>query len=319
MDDDTQDRARGALFGNAIGDALGVGAEFMTRDDIAHHYPDGLNDYADIVRDAFRSVWLPGEWTDDTDQMLCILDSLLEHGSVQPADIARRIHRWAADDGRGIGRTTATVVGHPGYLDQPEDVAHAVWQASGGTLAPNGGVMRTAVLGVWHWRSTAAVVADASRVCRLTHADPRCVASCVAVSLAVARLVAGASVDDAVGAAAMAGEGAWPGFGRWLDGVLQGPLDALELDDVETIGFTLKTAGAGFWALAHARSVGTGLRRVIHEGGDADTNAAVAGALLGARDGLSAIPARWVRGLHHGAALHERADRLLAMIGARPT
>ncbi len=316
MDDDAQDRARGTLFGQAIGDALGVGAEFMSREDIARHYPDGLNDYADIVRDAFRSVWLPGEWTDDTDQMLCILDSLLQHGRVQPADIARRIHRWAAEDGRGIGYTTATVLGHPDYLDRPQDVAHGVWQASRGTLAPNGGVMRTAVLGVWHWRSIQQVCIDARSVCRLTHADPRCVASCVAVSLAVARLVAGASVEDAIAAAALAGESDWPGFGRWLDGVLQSTLGDLALDEPQSIGFTLKTAGAGFWALAHARSVGTGLRQVIHQGGDADTNAAVAGALLGARDGLSAIPARWVRGLHQGAALHERADRLLSMIGA---
>jgi ADP-ribosylglycohydrolase len=48
--------------------------------------------------------------------------------------------------------------------------------------------MRTAIVGCLHGNDRAAVVADAERICRVTHADPRCVLSCVAVAVAVAVL-----------------------------------------------------------------------------------------------------------------------------------
>jgi Leucine-rich repeat (LRR) protein len=74
------DRIRGCIYGNAIGDALGLASEF-TRADMAKHFygylPGGIS-YADILRDDHRFNWIPGDWTDDTDQMLLILDSIFE-------------------------------------------------------------------------------------------------------------------------------------------------------------------------------------------------------------------------------------------------
>ena len=64
-------------------------------------------------------------------------------------------------------------------------------------------------------------------------------------------------------------------------------LEALDLDEGLNPGkesgteYTLKTIGAGFWALQHAQSYEDGILQIIHEGGNADTNAAVAVALLG--------------------------------------
>jgi ADP-ribosylglycohydrolase len=60
--------------------------------------------------------------------------------------------------------------------------------------------------------------------------------------------------------------------------------------------------------------VAEGVSRIVHEGGDADANAAVAGALPGARDGYSAIPAKWVVGLARESELRERADRLTGIL-----
>ena len=78
----TKEKIYEMLLGQAIGDALGLAAEGMSRDMVAATYPNGVNDYADIVQDEFRSRWLRGAWTDDTDQMLCILDSFLDKGTV---------------------------------------------------------------------------------------------------------------------------------------------------------------------------------------------------------------------------------------------
>ena len=49
-----------------------------------------------------------------------------------------------------------------------------------------------------------------------------------------------------------------------------------------------------FWHLRRGATVEEALVATVGKGGDTDTNAAITGALLGAADGLSAIPSRWV-------------------------
>ena len=66
------DRFRGCIYGQAIGDALGLGTEFMTDEDIAWKYPDGLHHYNQIFQDRHRKRWKIGDWTDDTDMMLSL-------------------------------------------------------------------------------------------------------------------------------------------------------------------------------------------------------------------------------------------------------
>ncbi|HBE18867.1 MAG TPA: hypothetical protein DEA78_04210 [Cyanobacteria bacterium UBA11159] len=69
------------IFGTAIGDALGFGTEWISKQQVTEKYPNGLHDYNQITRyqkSKGMEGWFPGDSTDDTDQMLCILDSLLE-------------------------------------------------------------------------------------------------------------------------------------------------------------------------------------------------------------------------------------------------
>ena len=185
------DRVRGGIFGQAIGDALGLGTEVMNAEEVGSTYPEGLGYYHQIIQDEHRQRWKPGEWTDDTDQFLCILDSLLEQRRVHLPDIARRIRQWALDSGRGIGSTTLKVLEMPEYDRFPDRAARYVWERSGGRSAPNGAVMRTAILGVWEHPHAERVDANAAAVCRLTHHDPRCVDSCRLVSNLIARALRG--------------------------------------------------------------------------------------------------------------------------------
>ena len=67
------DKFNGAIYGQAIGDALGLGTEFMTDEDISLNYPQGLKHYSEIIQDRHRSRWRKGDWTDDTEMMLCIV------------------------------------------------------------------------------------------------------------------------------------------------------------------------------------------------------------------------------------------------------
>jgi ADP-ribosylglycohydrolase len=310
-----QDRVRGVVFGQAVGDALGLGTEFLSKYEVNETYPGGLCDYGQIVRDEHRRRWLPGAWTDDTDQMLCILDSLLDLKRVDAGDIAARLLSWHQAGGMGIGNTVMAVLNRPEYLSDPHGAAAAVWRDAGCDLAANGAVMRTAILGAWGWRDHARVKANAEAVCRITHYDPRCVASCVAVCLAISRLLAGET--DMPSLLEQLEQDVMPYDARvytYLALVRHPDVAALELDEPEAIGYTLKAMGAGLWALNHANDFRTGLLNVIHEGGDADTNGAVAGALLGARFGFSAIPRPWIDGLGGRDDLEDRVVRLLEII-----
>ncbi len=175
-------RIHGILFGQAIGDALGLAAEGMSCSRVAATYPNGVNGYADILQDDFRRRWTPGEWTDDTCQMLCILDSLLQHRTVNPNDIAARFVGWFQHDGRGIGRQTYNILRMPQYAQRPYDAAEFFWKFSRYNSAPNGALMRTCITGIWDYRDEAAVFANTEKICRLTHFDPRCIGSCIIVA-----------------------------------------------------------------------------------------------------------------------------------------
>lgn len=100
---------------------------------------------------------------------------------------------------------------------------------------------------------------------------------------------------------------------EYMEMALQSDIAALSLDE-NGIGYTLKALAAGIWALIHPTSYRDGILSVIREGGDADTNAAIAGAVLGARCGFSGIPEEWVNGLLHKKELDSCVDRLIKML-----
>lgn len=87
-------RAKGCMFGQAVGDALGLGSEFMCKTEVEAYYPDGLTDYSQIWQDRHRRRWHKGDWTDDTDMMLCIANAIIETGKADPLVIARNFKGW---------------------------------------------------------------------------------------------------------------------------------------------------------------------------------------------------------------------------------
>ncbi|MCU0639466.1 MAG: ADP-ribosylglycohydrolase family protein [Candidatus Krumholzibacteria bacterium] len=321
-----EDRIRGTIYGQAIGDALGLGTEFLTKSAVRKYYPRGLADYDQIIRDGHRRKWKEGSWTDDTDQMLCIMESIIDRREVDTKDIALRLYRWVASGAADVGNTVHSVISQPGFLDDPHRASESVWEKSGRSAAANGGVMRTSVLGVWDYRYPSRVRENAAKVCRITHHDPRCVGSCVVVCLAISAILRGVtSIDELFEDAYDEGALHDPRIAEYLDRS-KGSLDALDLDeglDPEagsngSIGYTLKALGAAFWAMKHSLSFEGGISKVIHEGGDADSNGAVTGALLGALFGFSEIPGRLVSSLRGRARLEEKTVRLLKLVECRP-
>ena len=166
-----------------------------------------------------------------------------------------------------------------------------VWKMSRCQSAANGGLMRTSVVGLF----PKCVTECAENICKLTHYDPRCVGSCVIVSSLIHALVYDGKVPDRQDMINTAMEY----DKRIVDyiGIAWNETDITKLMDDDHKGYTLVTLSVALWAYWHAVSFEEGLSAVVNAGGDADTNAAVACAILGAKFGFSSIPKEYVKGL----------------------
>ena len=71
--EDLVDRVVGCLYGAAIGDAIGLCAEFMTPDECRFHYEKDMLGYKYMIKDRHRSKWQKGDWTDSFDQMVSFI------------------------------------------------------------------------------------------------------------------------------------------------------------------------------------------------------------------------------------------------------
>lgn len=162
MENETlKERFLGTIFGQAVGDALGLSTEFMSKQEVDRFYPNGIEDYSQIVQDDHRRRWQRGDWTDDTDMMLCILDSFVACQKVDILDIARRFKEWMMNGGMGIGRHTYNVMALGDYTSNPQKAAEIIWKMGKKKAAANGAVMRTSVVGLMKDNVTNAAVAGA--------------------------------------------------------------------------------------------------------------------------------------------------------------
>lgn len=294
------DRLKGTIYGQAIGDALGLGTEGMTDEDMAWKYPHGIKHYSDIFQDRHRKRWKIGDWTDDTDMMLCIANAIIKDKGVNLTSIAQNFKDWADGEPMGIGENTYKVLMIGDYVEHPLEVSKKVWEMSGKKAAANGGLMRTSIVGLF----PKAVEECAVNICRLTHYDPRCVGSCVIVSELIHSLVYNEkrlSYHQIVDMAKKYDER----IVEYVDLSMNTDIRALELQDEASVGYTLRTLAAGLWAYWNARTFEDGLLSVVRAGGDADTNAAVACAILGAKFGFNAIPQEYIDGLIYKEQLDE--------------
>lgn len=303
------DKLKGVIYGQAIGDALGLSTEGMTDEDMAWKYPQGITHYSDIFQDRHRKRWKIGDWTDDTDMMLCIANAVIKDNGVNLTSIAQNFKDWACGTPMGIGETTYKVLILADYVEKPQEVAKKIWEMTHREGAANGGLMRTSIVGTF----PNSVEQCAANICRLTHYDPRCVGSCVIVSQLIHQLM-------------------YEGFGLtyhqmadiarkydariidYIDLSLAPDIKALELQDPDSVGYTLRCLAAALWAYWHAPSFQEGLLSVVRAGGDADTNAAVACAILGAKFGYHTIPEEYKEGLIYRNQLDETIASMMKII-----
>ena len=290
----------GTLLGAAAGEALGAPHEFKTAAALAGA-PREITG---------GGIWAAGEPTDDIELTLALLRSIVEHRKLDLDGVARNYLKWFAGRPKDIGNLTRAALENLRAGDPPTQSGAIAWEDSGREAAGNGSVMCCAPIGLLHVRHLDGLAEDAAAASRITHADPRCVAGCVAVATAIAHLVRGGKdAEEAVERAALAAAASSDEVRAAIErGVARRPSD-LQVDGADQ-GFVLHTIELAFSALATAADLEEGVVAVVARGGDTDTNACVAGALLGARFGKSRIPDRWLSRLKAGPELTSLAEQL---------
>lgn len=297
-----RERYRGALLGLAVGNTLGLPVEGWPRDEIRRRYPRGIREINPL------EVTLP--WDDDLAQAVIIAEAILEHDTLGSDDLAARLIAWYESNGRGMGSQTRAVLNALRHGMLPSEAARLVWERAGGDAAGNGAVMRCAPIAM-RWRlDPVKLRVESERSAAITHHDPRCGWSAFAVNLAIAGALNGGSASIDQIAAALEGADVSPLTLQAIRYVPGRELEDLGLEG-SARGYTLKAMQVGLWCLERGTDFEETLIAVVGAGGDTDTNAAVAGAVLGAMHGAGAIPARWTRGVARAERLITIADQLL--------
>ena len=276
------DRRAGAILGLAVGDALGATYEFCSPREV----PEGPLEMS-------GGGWLglePGETTDDTALARAVLEGY-RGGSLDLRRVRDAMLRWEDSRPKDIGNQTRKALcylrSHPEALSLPEDP-----EAQG-----NGAVMRATPHGVKAGDAGEAAE-NAWREAALTHPSWEARASSALVAALVAHLLESAPPEEALEASFALVETRDQPTKRVRE--VMYPLEGYEHSPG---GWTVYTTRLALLCLIEASDIRSAIERAIQLGGDADTNGAVAGALLGARFGASGIPSRWLEDLVRGESL----------------
>jgi ADP-ribosylglycohydrolase/fructose-1,6-bisphosphatase/inositol monophosphatase family enzyme len=283
-------RAQGCLLGQFAGDALGGLVEFTSPEVIASRYPHGVRTMHD------GGTWknLAGQPTDDSEMALMLARSLVKNGRYEPGlALDAYCHWWPKAWDRG--GTLAQALG-PACLGQTtRERLQLAMKHANPERPSNGCMMRLSPAGIFAAGRPEAAAAIARQDSRLTHPHPVCADACAAYAAAVAAAIASGDRETAY-ATALA-ETRKPGTQPEALQAVEAARHVPPADYITQQGWVLIALQNALYQLLHAASVEEGIVDTIGRGGDTDTTAAIAGALLGACQGREALPAGWRRTL----------------------
>jgi ADP-ribosylglycohydrolase len=225
------------------------------------------------------------------------------------------------DIGKGCEGMTHQIATRHGYVKNPVGIARNIWSRRS-RPATNGCIPRSSIIGLLDDFPTVFKVTE--RFCLITHPDPRCVAACVVFTYLIYTIthheVPQEKIEDIVMLAINQGKNLLTNkkHQKQLDKYCYSSLKDLELDEDGNVDHVFKTLGVAIWAL---RYVARAKRRknlftrvimhIIMEGGDADCNAAAAGALMGAWLGLEELPTKWMQAMPHREWLNDHIQKFV--------
>ncbi|MFI7668938.1 ADP-ribosylglycohydrolase family protein [Nocardia sp. NPDC049526] len=292
LDDAQLDRAAGVLLGTAAGDALGAGYEFT--------WP-GTQVAIEMIGGG-PCRWAPGQWTDDTSMAIAIALAADKGPGIDLDEVAAGFVQWFDSDPPDIGIQTRAVLSvRPRSARDMQVQAMSLHGKTGG----NGSLMRTAPVALAYLGEADECVRMAGAIGALTHHDQQAIEACKIWTYAIRHAVLTGTFDgvrEFVDAS--------PSAAYWTHLLDQAETGGPQ--DFSNNGWVVHALQTAWWAITTADAsapdhLPRALELCVRAGGDTDTTAAIAGGLLGARWGATAIPHHW-RQLLHGYPGFTAAD-----------
>jgi len=328
---ETLARARGALYGLAIGDALGMPTQMLSRGEIVRRWGRLVPGFEPAPPGHPIAANMPaGTVTDDTEQAVLLARLLVKgHGRINPHELAAALVDWGRDMAE---RGSLDLLGPSTKRAVAAIVAGVPPEEAGAAGTTNGAAMRIAPVGIAVPLDSAApsryglpaLVDQVVMASEVTHNTGIALAGAAAVAAAVSAGVSGATIAEATSlgtqaARIAAGRGHWVAGAdvaariEWATGLVAG------LAEAEAAELIYSLAGTG---LATQESVLAAVpedpwraaRLAASLGGDCDTIAAMAGAIAGACHGVGSFPPGAVAVIDaQGLGLAALAGELLAL------
>jgi ADP-ribosylglycohydrolase len=321
-----RDRALGALYGLALGDALGMPTQSMSRAEIGRRYGP-IRTLRDAVADQPIAPGLPaGSITDDTEQAVLLARLLIRGGGrVAPEAFGRALLDWEADMVRRgsldlLGPSTKRALDLLGQGTPPDE--------TGRTGTTNGAAMRVTPVAIATPADLGRLVEAVVGASEITHNTNLGIAAAAAVAAAVSAGIDGADLPAALDLAERAADeggrrGHWCAGGeigariRWARRWARDLGDAVAVADradavgdavYAVVGTSVAAQESVVAAFALVEALGSAPADVLTTaaglGGDTDTIAAIAGAILGAHYGLTGLPGDLVAHVRRVNDLH---------------
>ena len=279
------DRVLGTVFGGAVGDALGAGYEFAQPPEAP----------AIAMRRGRLTGEPAGHWTDDTAMAIGVLRSAATYRTLDTVEaqtvVASEFLAWYHSHPSDIGRHTARVLSRTTTANEMASVALAV-QGEDPEAAGNGSLMRTGPVALTGLGDDEHIARTARAISTLTHAHPDAQDACVLWSIAVDRAIRLGSLEGPRAGLPQLSPDQRLKWEAWIEEAEQN--DPVTFNPNRYVVRAFQAAWSAIVATqGEVDHFGAGLRRAITIGDDTDTVAAIAGALLGARYGVTAIPFAW--------------------------
>jgi ADP-ribosyl-[dinitrogen reductase] hydrolase len=302
------DQAKGSILGLVAGDALGSTVEFKSPEEIKARY--GLAGQTEMRGGGFFN-WAVGEYTDDGQMMLCLLESLAatnqkDLSGLNVDDLGRRFVAWYDSGPSDIGTTIRQALAR---------LKSGTSAALSGDADPNsqanGAVMRCSPVAVlWHRpERRSELIRDSLLSAFPTHRSVIAAGACVVANVMIAELINGANFETALAQAKASAGPEWRAeLEKW---------DREGRPHRGNTGWALSTVLTALHCILTTQTFEEAVIKAVNGGSDADTVAAVTGEIAGALYGLNAIPGRWLQVLKDRDKFIYLASRLFE-IGENP-
>ena len=295
-------RARGALVGLAVGDALGTTNEFK----VAGTFTPSTGM---VGGGAFQLK--PGQWTDDTSMALCLADSLLAMGRYDSFDVMERYQRWFEEGYRSSTGRCFDIGGQVrAALFAFEREQRIPRTAERTTSAGNGAIMRLApiVIAGFEHREIREIVVTAGLSARETHYSVEAEAGTEVFAALLVGALLGWAPEHIINVG-WASTG--PAFDEMAARVISTDPAERAAWEKDTSGYIVHGLRLAVHGLLDFGSFEEAALALANMGGDADTNTAIYGQLGGAYFGVEAIPASWRSTLYQGEEIDALARTLV--------